>query len=452
MKLRAFALIVASLFALSAQPILGAEAKPDFPLKVSENRRYLVDSAGRPFFYHADTPWMLLVALNPAETEAYLRDRKVKGFTALQIMLTGFLNMKNHADQLPFHGDHDLARPNEAFFAHADAMIRKASDMGFLLAIAPMWSGCCGEGWANHHPQAGKPLGPLNVAGPDKARAWGRWVGERYATFKNIIWIMGGDRDPDMSFMEICALAEGIREKAPHQLMTVHNGQLPSARYYNEVAWLDLNAAYVYQEVQGQIFDEWRRRRPVRPIFLSESGYEHEQNDKRYGTPFRVRRQAYGGVLSGALMGHAYGHRDIWPLKQNWRKSLDDTGARQMAHVVQLFASLAWWKLEPDQGSSIITQGRGTLGHDDYVSVGLASDGSLLVAYIPAARTIRVNLSRFSGRCVALWFDPTSGRYTAVQDAPFDTKGTHDFSPPLKNAGGDTDWVLVMESPKPKQE
>jgi hypothetical protein len=450
MKLCGRVSLLAAIFVLCGQPVLGAAAKPVFPLKASENRRYLVDSAGKPFFYHADTPWMLLLALNSAEAEEYLRDRKAKGFTALQIMLTGFLNSKNRAGQLPFHGDHDVSRPNEAFFAHADAIIRKATEMGFLLAIAPMWSGCCGEGWANHHPQAGKPLGPLNVAGPEKARAWGRWVGDRYAGFKNIIWIMGGDRDPDISFNEICALAEGIREKAPHQLMTVHNGAQPSARYYNEAVWLDLNAAYTYQEVQGQIFEEWRQRKPVRPIFLSESGYEHEKNDGRYGTPFRLRRQAYGSVLSGALMGHAYGHRDIWRFNQDWRKSLNDTGIRQMAQVLGFFTTRAWWKLEPDQGEGIVTQGRGTLGQDDYVSAGLATDGSFLLIYIPVARPIHVDLSRLSGNSKARWFDPTNGHYQSVQDAPFANAGTHEFTPPAPNAGGDTDWVLVLESSKSK--
>ena len=33
----------------------GFAAAPQFPLKVSENRRHLVDQRGTPFFYQADT-------------------------------------------------------------------------------------------------------------------------------------------------------------------------------------------------------------------------------------------------------------------------------------------------------------------------------------------------------------------------------------------------------------
>ena len=119
-----------------------------FPLRASANGRYLVDAGGNPFFYQADTPWMLLFRLTLPEAEEYMADRRAKGFSALQIMLTGFMGMENREGQSPFGADLDLSKPNEAFFAHADKVIQKASDMGMLLMIAPLWSGCCGEGWA----------------------------------------------------------------------------------------------------------------------------------------------------------------------------------------------------------------------------------------------------------------------------------------------------------------
>ncbi len=89
-------------------------ADPAFPLKVSENRRHLVDQQGTPFLYQADTPWMLFT--KPTETEAkeYIARRKEQGFTALQVMLTGFLGMTNRAGELPFGGtppEQDFASP-----------------------------------------------------------------------------------------------------------------------------------------------------------------------------------------------------------------------------------------------------------------------------------------------------------------------------------------------------
>jgi hypothetical protein len=58
-----------------------------FPLKVSANRRYLVDQNEKPFLLHGDTAWSLISALNEAEVERYLENRAAKGFNALIVNL-----------------------------------------------------------------------------------------------------------------------------------------------------------------------------------------------------------------------------------------------------------------------------------------------------------------------------------------------------------------------------
>ena len=155
-------------------------AEPRFPLKVSENRRHLVDQAGRPFLYQADTPWMLFTKLKEAEAKDYIARRKEQGFTALQVQLTGFLGMTNLVGERPFSGtppEQDFAKPNEGFFTHVDHVVAEAKRRGMLLAIAPAWSGCCGEGWAGKEKSGA--LKPLNANGPEKSREFGRWLGRR---------------------------------------------------------------------------------------------------------------------------------------------------------------------------------------------------------------------------------------------------------------------------------
>ncbi len=434
--------LLAAASACADEPRAGA---PAFPLKASANGRYLVDSKGVPFFYHADTPWMLL-RLKPDAARDYLDDRRARGFTALQIQLTGFMDMLDYAGKPPFLGDHDLTRPDEVFFAHADELIRDATDRGFALAIAPLWSGCCGEGWAGAK-KDGRPK-PLDAAGPEAAHRLGRWLGERYRKFPNILWIMGGDHDPARSFGAIDALARGIHEAAPEHLMSAHNSpDHSSADFYGGSAWLTLNAAYSYRELHAPVFREWGRVGKVRPVFLSESGYEHEANDKRPGTPFRLRRQAYGAVLNGSLAGHAYGHRDIWPFTRRWREALNDPGARHMAHVKALFATRPWWTLAPDQGDTFVTAGRGAIGKDGYVSAARSADGTLAILYLPERRAVTLDLARLGGPSKALWFDPTDGS-TQRADAP-NADGPSRFAPPGPNASGDTDWALVLERPGP---
>ncbi|MFZ4766833.1 MAG: DUF4038 domain-containing protein, partial [Roseimicrobium sp.] len=154
-------------------------AEPAFPLKLSENRRHLVDQRGAPFLYQADTPWMLFVKLTEAEAKEYIAARKAQGFNALQVMLTGFLGMTNRVGDLPFAGvppEQDFAQPNEAFFAHVDRVVEEARRQGVLLAIAPAWSDCCGVGWAGKE-KDGTPK-PMNKNGAEKVREFGRWLGQ----------------------------------------------------------------------------------------------------------------------------------------------------------------------------------------------------------------------------------------------------------------------------------
>ena len=55
-------------------------------LKVCENGRYLTE-AGAPFFWLADTAWLLFLRLSEDEIDTYLRNRKEKGFNVIQVVL-----------------------------------------------------------------------------------------------------------------------------------------------------------------------------------------------------------------------------------------------------------------------------------------------------------------------------------------------------------------------------
>ena len=230
-------------------------------------------------------------------------------------------------------------------------------------------------------------------------------------------------------------------------MITVHNApENASAAFFGQEPWLDLNAAYTYKEVHPAVLAEWNRPGTTRPIFLIESGYEKESNDRRGGAPFRVRRQAYGAILSGALAGHAYGHRELWRFSDKWREAVNDPGYRHMRFVRDLFTNVAWWRLVPDQGNELVPSGRGQPGGEDYVAAARAADGSFAIVYLPIARTISVDMGRLNGPATAAWFDPTAGSTKPIEDSSISGKTRRDFTPPDKNAAGDSDWVLILKS------
>ena len=58
-----------------------------FPLKVSKDRRYLVDQHGKPFLIVGDSPQSLIGDLPLKQASFYLADRKKAGFNALWVDL-----------------------------------------------------------------------------------------------------------------------------------------------------------------------------------------------------------------------------------------------------------------------------------------------------------------------------------------------------------------------------
>src|SRR5262249_3112203 len=136
-----------------------------------------------------------------------------------------------------------------------------------------------------------------------------------------------------------------------------------------------------------------------------------------------------------------------------WQTGIDTAAATQVGYWKALFTSVPWYNLVPDQSHQLVTAGYGTatgngngnIQTDNYVTAASTPDGALAMAYLPAATTIPVNMTKLAHAVTAKWFDPTSGSYTTVSGSPFPNTGTQSFSSPGKNHAGDPDWVLVLQ-------
>src|SRR5689334_17944566 len=113
-------------------------------LRVSENRRFLVQDDGYPFFYLGDTAWELFHRLNHEDADLYLRDRADKRFTVIQAVVLA----EHQFDRPNAYGDqplvdNDLSRPNEAYFRHVDTIVNRAAELGLWIGMLPTW----GDKW-----------------------------------------------------------------------------------------------------------------------------------------------------------------------------------------------------------------------------------------------------------------------------------------------------------------
>jgi hypothetical protein len=84
------------------------------------------------------------------------------------------------------------------------------------------------------------------------------------------------------------------------------------------------------------------------------------------------------------------------------------------------------------------------------VTAAVAKDGGFAIVCLPQARPITVDLTRLSRstdhEVRVAWFDPTTGESTRGNGSPFPPKTNRELIPPGKNALGDKDWVLILES------
>ena len=153
-------------------------------------------------------------------------------------------------------------------------------------------------------------------------------------------------------------------------------------------------------------------------------------------------------MLAGAA-GHTYGGHDVWQFYEkgrtpithantDWRQAMDFDGAAQMGIMRRLFEARPWYRLVPAQSVLAAGQGQG----EDHIQAARADDGSFLMAYLPAGRSVTVRMDKVSGGLVkANWFNPREGTWTRIGEYP--ATGTSEFTPP--SSGPTSDWVLVLD-------
>lgn len=426
---------------------------PSFPLGISENGHWIEDAAGRPFLVNGEAGWSLFAELDRAEATLYLEDRAAKGVNLVMASLIehAFTDQtppyRNANGDPPFTdtlvaGEQDFSAPKEAYWSHVDWIIREADRLGIVILALPAYVGYrhSRQGWA----------AAIAANGPGRMASYGRFLGDRYSDFENIIWCMGGDgdvvfRDSDLG-AEINALATGIGTNDTTHLMTAH-AQVRSARDggYDQ-PWLDFDTAYPddLSDLHDDVRSAWQRK-PAMPVLMIEADYGNEHSM----TDLMLRKQIWQAVLGGAI-GHVYGNSPTWYFGVNadhpgdgfadvrgldWRDRLDDFGASFLPYVRKLQEGRDLSRLTPDYQHRYVTEGYGSGA--DYAPA-LASP-EILVAYTPG-RPLRLDASRFvDARFNVRWYDVRNGGAHRLGTMALGS-GSVQLTPPDSN-----DWVLLID-------
>jgi hypothetical protein len=420
--------------------------------RVSENKRFLLKD-NKPFFWLGDTAWELFHKLNAVDAEYYLRKRSEQGFTVVQAVVLAELDglhKPNANGDLPLIND-DPTKPNEAYFRHIDFIIEKAASYNLSIALLPTWGD---KVFANTW---GKGPEIFNVS---NAKIYAAWLAKRYTDRKNIIWILGGDRNPrgDLDLEIWRAMGEGIMEATNNKAIISFHPQpndLGSARWFHKDPWLAFNMfqtghcrdAAVYNRIQAAY-----TLQPAKPVLDAEPIYEDHPvcfNVKDLGTSnaFDVRRSAYLDVFAGAF-GHTYGCHDVWQMfvpgseavngpHMSWKEALELPGAGQMIHLRRLMETFSYTDRVPDQ--SLILENNNASAERIQATRGQ----NFLMVYSSAGKRFTIDPGKVSGNNKkAYWYDPRSGAKTSL---PMNTNsGSQLFTPPSSGYG--KDWVLVVHN------
>lgn len=423
-------------------------------LKVDKSGRFLIFDDSKPFFFLGDTGWELLHKLNTKEASEYLENRRLKGFTViLAVAISEFdgLNSPNAYGEVALINQ-DPLKPNDKYFNHIDTIIRIAETKGIFVAVLPTWGDKVDKQWGK---------GPV-VFNKDNAYNYGQWIGKRYKDFKNIIWIIGGDRQGGgNNYIVWDAMARGIKMEDQNHLMTFHPvGWRSSSEWFQNTDWLDFN---MLQSSHGQqyipnykLIGADYNLKPVKPCLDGEFCYEeHPINwnikNGRFDD-FDVRRSAYWNFFAGAC-GLVYGGYSVFqfydatresvPLfasaKTDWHLAMDLPGAYHVGYLRNLIESRNMLSIVPDQ-TIIAKQSPVNIGH----IVSLRGD-SFAMVYAPASDTVTVSLNKFrADSIVAWWFNPRTGDANKI--GVYANKGQRSFKVPLFYI----DWVLVLDDKSKK--
>lgn len=129
-------------------------------LRVSDNKRFLVQEDRKPFFWLGDTAWELFHKLDKEEAELYLRNRKERGFNVIQAVALAEdngLTVPNPYGKVPLlrnsKGEYDPTMPDLGegynYWQHVDYIIDMAENLGIYIALLPTWGDKYNLKWGN---------------------------------------------------------------------------------------------------------------------------------------------------------------------------------------------------------------------------------------------------------------------------------------------------------------
>lgn len=462
-------------------------------LKISENRRYLTHQDGKPFIWLADTVWTIAQRLKWDDVEYLMQKRKSQGFTVLQIVALDpeqDKEMRNPAGDKALLNN-NLNTPNEKYFQYLDWILGKAEEYGFYVLLLPVWGELVvGHNWMGEFSE--------KIVTKDNAYEYGKWIGNRYKDKTNIIWCLGGDRQPihlEIDYKDVWrSMAEGIAKGVlgkdlKHNdkeldweklLITYHpchemeTGECSTMSYWtDDDAWISFIMIQSGHGLTPKNYDlvktHYDRENPM-PVFDAEPAYEQmpttwPATPSDFHGEWMVRKRAYWSLFAGSF-GHTYGHASVWCMisekerdswrTYSWSEALDRPGAWQIKILRDFLESRDLSQCIPCQEILIEQSEKMEDILDEHIQACI-NEEKFICIYFPSGGEETIDVSRLKSDHLHMWwFNPRDGqcylRKNVISEEPIR------LTEVLKNdekcdvikivtptRGKEQDWVCVIE-------
>lgn len=461
-------------------------------LKISKNKRYFVKENQEAFIWLADTDWTMPQRLKWDDVEYLMQKRKTQGFTVLQIVALDpeqDREIRNPLGEKALMND-NLDTPNERYFEYLDWILDKAEEYGFYVLLLPVWGELVvGHNWMGEFSE--------KIVTVENAYGYGKWIGNRYKERKNIIWCLGGDRQPihlgedyrDVWRRMAEGLAEGVLQKklkynvkdsawdeilityhACHELET---GECSTMSYWtDEEAWISfimLQSGHGVEVKNYNLIKKEYDRKNVMPVFDGEPAYEMMPTEwpvvKNFHGDWIVRKRAYWSLFAGSF-GHTYGHGSVWCMvsekerdnirKYSWFEALDNPGAWQIKVLRDFLESRDLSGCKPCQDVLMIQNNKKIDVMDEHIQACVDNEGEFMCVYFPSGGKEVLDLSYLKNEELQMWwFNPKDGlcysqenevtKYSNIVEVKNDNLNKRTTKIKTPTNGEKNDWICVIE-------
>lgn len=422
------------------------------PLRVAASGAYLETVQGAPWLWLGDTAWNGALLSREDDWNAYLADRKQKGFSLIQFVVAApWRTAPTNREGMVAYSGREPINIHPEFFRRIDDRIDAVNAAGMVAMPVLLWA----LGDQNESPGQLPPEQAIRLANYMRAR-YGANV---------VVWCLGGDDNytrREAYWKQVGRAVFGADRR--HPVLTHPQGmQWPWAPFADE-GWLDVlgyqsghgdDAGTLAWIHSGPVAQTWKQL-AGRPIINLEPPYEGHiaYQSKQPHSAYSVRRASWWSMMNAPAAGLTYGGHGIWSwqeepgvprahggsgLAQPWHVAMQMPGSYDVGVLADFFRGLDWSKLRPAQELLVGQPG----GNDPakFVSACKSLDGRTAVLYLPVGGEVAVDRDELApGKLTATLFDPRTGERTPLRSSEKVIGPT-----PRTDDGNTRDWVILLQ-------